>query len=64
MHSSFFFASSAVSSTLRTPGASTATGFSQKMCLPASTAAFRWIGRKWGGVVRITTSMSDASTCL
>jgi flagellar P-ring protein precursor FlgI len=28
-----------ISSTLRTPGASTATGFSMKMCLPAFTAA-------------------------
>ena len=34
MHRFFFLASSAVSSTERTPGASTATGFSQKTCLP------------------------------
>ena len=54
----FFFASSAVASTLRTPGASTATGFSQKTCLPAATAAFRCIGRKCGGVAKITTSTS------
>ena len=54
----FFFASSAVASTLRTPGASTAMGFSQKTCLPASTAAFRCIGRKCGGSARITTSTS------
>ena len=54
----FFFASSAVARTLRTPGASTATGFSQKTCLPASMAAFRCAGRKCGGSARITTSTS------
>ena len=37
-------------------GASTATGFSAKTCLPASTAARRWIGRKCGGVQSRTTS--------
>ena len=36
--------SCAASSTARTPGASTATGFSMKTCLPASTAAAKWIG--------------------
>ena len=55
-------ASSAVSSTLRTPGASTATGFSQNTCLPAAMAAFRCAGRKWGGVARITTSTSVANS--
>ena len=38
------------------PGASTATGFSQKTCLPASMAAFRCMGRKCGGSARSTTS--------
>ena len=33
-----------------------ATGFSMKMCLPASTAASNCIGRKPGGVARITMS--------
>ena len=37
-------------------GASTPTGFSAKTCLPASTAARRWIGRKCGGVQSSTTS--------
>ena len=46
----FFSASAQVASTERTPGASTATGFSAKTCLPASTAALRWSGRKCGGV--------------
>ena len=45
-----------VSSTERTPGASTATGFSAKTCLPASTAACRCSGRKCGGVQSSTTS--------
>ena len=49
-------ASSAVANTLRTPCASTATGFSQKTCRPASTAAFRFVGRKCGGSAGITTS--------
>jgi len=49
-------AASLVSSTERMPGASTATGFSQKTCLPASMAALRCLGRKWGGSARITTS--------
>ena len=35
----FSLASRTVSNTRRTPGASTATGFSQKTCLPASIAA-------------------------
>ena len=42
------------SSTLRMPGPSTATGFSVKRFLPASTAASMWIGRKPGGVARMT----------
>ena len=37
----FAFARSQVCNTERTPGASTATGFSAKTCLPASMAAFR-----------------------
>ena len=41
-------------------GPSTATGFSVKTCLPASIAAARWIGRKPGGVARITRSQSVA----
>ena len=49
-------ASSQAASTARTPGASTATGFSAKMCLPASTAALKCSGRKPGGVVSSTTS--------
>ena len=49
--------------TLRTPGASTATGFSMKTCLPASMAAWRWIGRNPGGVARRTTSAASM-TCL
>ena len=40
--------------TERTPTGSTATGFSMKTCLPASTAALRWIGRKPGGAARMT----------
>ena len=47
--SPFAAASAHVASTLRTPGPSTATGFSQKTCLPASTQALSWIGRKCGG---------------
>ena len=35
--------------TERMPTGSTATGFSMNTCLPASTAAFRWIGRNPGG---------------
>ena len=53
------FASSQVSSTRRTPGASTATGFSAKTCLPASTAACRCSGRKCGGVQSSTTSQQS-----
>ena len=49
-------ASSAAARTRRTPGPSTAIGFSQKMCLPARTAASRCSGRKPGGVHRSTTS--------
>ena len=41
-----------------TPAASTATGFSQKTCLPASTASRSIIGLNPGGVVKITTSDS------
>ncbi len=48
------FAASAVASTERMPGPSTATGFSVKTFLPAATAASRWVGRKPGGVARIT----------
>ena len=39
---------------LRTPAASTATGFSAKMFLPASIAALMCVARKPGGVARIT----------
>jgi len=52
----FFLACSATACTLRTPGPSTAIGFSQKTCRPASMAAWRWIGRKPGGVASSTTS--------
>src|SRR5205085_39112 len=52
----FVFASAQVARTERTPGASTATGFSAKTCLPASTAALRCSGRKCGGVQSSTTS--------
>ena len=45
-----------MASTLRTPGASTATGFSAKTCFPASMQALRCWGRKCGGVVNNTTS--------
>ncbi len=48
MPSPFFFASAAVAMTSRTPGASTATGFSQKMCLPAATAFFKCCGAEAG----------------
>ncbi len=48
----------------RTPGASVAIGFSQKTCLPASTAAFRWKGRNPGGVARSTTSTPLSKTFL
>ena len=33
----------------RMPTGSTATGFSMNTCLPASMAAFTWMGRKPGG---------------
>ena len=52
----FCLASSSASSIRRTPAASVASGFSMKMCLPALTAAAKWIGRKPGGVARITRS--------
>src|SRR4028119_2248833 len=48
--------------TLRTPGASTATGFSQKTCLPAFIAAIKWSGRNDGGVANNTTSTPDSIT--
>ena len=53
-----FFACAAFcdSITERMPGASVAAGFSQKMCLPASTAAFRCAGRNPGGDASSTTS--------
>jgi hypothetical protein len=54
-----FFADSI---TERTPAGSVAQGFSAKMCLFASTAAAMCIGRKPGGVARITRSMSVART--
>ena len=54
-----FFADSM---TDRAPAASVATGFSAKTCLPASTAAAIWPGRKPGGVARMTKSTSDAIT--
>ena len=40
----------------RTPGASVATGFSMKTCLPAFTAASNCAGRKPGGVQSNTRS--------
>ncbi len=42
--------------TLRMPGASVATGFSAKTCLPFSIAYVRCAARKCGGVVSSTTS--------
>ena len=59
----FVLASSQVARTERTPGASTATGFSAKTCLPASTAARRCSGRKCGGVQSSTTSTPLARSC-
>ncbi|MNL45298.1 hypothetical protein D3C87_1679320 [compost metagenome] len=56
------FAFLAASNTLRTPGASTATGFSQNTCLPALIAAVNWSGRKAGGVVNNTTSTPESIT--
>ena len=50
--------------TERTPGGSTATGFSMKTCLPASIAALRCFGRKKGGEARITRSTGVARTFL
>ena len=47
-------ASSPARITRRTPGTSTAAGFSMKTCLPASIAAIRCCGRKCGGVARMT----------
>ena len=46
------------------PGASTATGFSVKTCLPASIAAARCVGRNPGGVARITRSTPLSITFL
>ena len=51
-------------STARTPGPSTATGFSMKTCLPASTAAAKCTGRKPGGVARMTRSTPASMTFL
>ena len=53
---SFSFARRHEAITERTPGASTAMGFSTKRCLPAWTAASTCSGRKAGGVVRRITS--------
>ena len=50
----FLLASSATSKQVRMPGPSTAIGFSVKTCLPAATAARRWVGRKPGGEARTT----------
>ena len=58
----FCLRSRSVASTDRTPAGSTATGFSAKMCLPASTAAAMCTGRKPGGVARMTRSTSAAMT--
>ncbi len=44
--------------TERMPTGSTATGFSMKMCLPASMAALKWMGRNPGGAavtIRLTS---------
>ena len=60
----FFLASSLAAMKRRTPGASTAIGFSAKMCLPAFTAASKCIGRKPGGVARITRSAPLSIACL
>ena len=55
-------ASSAAFITRRMPGPSTPTGFSVKMFLPAFTAASSIIGRKPGGVARITRSAPQSMT--
>ena len=48
--------------TARTPGASTATGFSAKMCTPLSTEALICCGRKPGGAASSTTFTPLSST--
>src|SRR5947207_1206358 len=53
MLSFFDFASSQALSTARTPGASTAMGFSAKTCLPAATAAWMCAGRKPGAAAGV-----------
>ena len=52
----FCFASAPAARMRRTPGASVASGFSMKTCLPASTAASKCPGRKPGGWPMTTTS--------
>ena len=54
MPSFFLLASSATSKQVRMPGPSTAIGFSVNTCLPAATAARRWVGRKPGGEASTT----------
>ena len=58
----FSFAALAALRTRRTPGASTATGFSMKTCLPCSTAYSKCSGRKPGGVAWTTTSTPESIT--
>ncbi len=55
-------ARSAVCITALTPGTSTATGFSMKRCLRASTTAAMCIGRKCGGVACSTRSTPESSS--
>ena len=61
----FFFLASAPAARMRcTPGASVASGFSMKTCLPAVTAASKCSGRKPGGWAMTTTSTPLANRCL
>jgi len=53
-----------LSSTVRQPGTSTATGLATYTCLPASTASRACIGWKYGGLSIATASTSPASTFL
>ena len=59
----FFFASWLAARTRRTPGASTATGFSMNTCFPALTAASNCAGRKPGGVHSNTRSTPQSIAC-
>src|SRR5690606_11331810 len=58
-HNFFSLASCIAASTWCKPGISTATGFSQKTCLPSFTANAKWAGLKFGGEHNKTTSTFD-----